>query len=216
LKEGDLAERAARGDLAFGTVDSWLIWKLTGGRTHVTDFTNASRTMLFDIGARAWSKELCALFGVPASLLPEVRASAGDFGLADGAMLGATGTIPIRGVAGDQQAALFGQGCWRPGEGKNTYGTGAFLLLNTGAKRPSSQGLLATLACDAIGAREGIDALGIERRDFPPGAPGSRETRTDEATRRRGEGRADEGRRGAFACSEKGGHDTQAVEARLT
>ena len=151
LKQGDLAERAARGDLAFGTVDSWLIWKLTGGRTHVTDFTNASRTMLFDIGARAWSKELCALFGVPASLLPEVRASAGDFGLADGAMLGATGTIPIRGVAGDQQAALFGQGCWRPGEGKNTYGTGAFLLLNTGAKRPSSQGLLATLACDASG-----------------------------------------------------------------
>jgi len=152
LKQGDLAERAARGDLAFGTVDSWLIWKLTGGRTHVTDFTNASRTMLFDIGARAWSKELCALFGVPASLLPEVRASAGDFGLADGAMLGATGTIPIRGVAGDQQAALFGQGCWRPGEGKNTYGTGAFLLLNTGAKRASSQGLLATLACDASGA----------------------------------------------------------------
>ena len=152
LKQGDLAERAARGDLAFGTVDSWLIWKLTGGRTHVTDFTNASRTMLFDIGARAWSNELCALFGVPASLLPEVRASAGDFGLADGAMLGATGTIPIRGVAGDQQAALFGQGCWRPGEGKNTYGTGAFLLLNTGAKRASSQGLLATLACDASGA----------------------------------------------------------------
>jgi glycerol kinase len=152
LQQGDHAQRAARGELAFGTVDSWLIWKLTGGRTHATDFTNASRTMLYDIGARVWSAELCALFGVPASLLPDVRASAGDFGLADGAMLGATGTIPIRGVAGDQQAALFGQGCWRPGEGKNTYGTGAFLLLNTGTRRPSSQGLLATLACDASGA----------------------------------------------------------------
>ena len=152
LAQKDFAARAARGELAFGTVDAWLIWKLTGGRVHATDYTNASRTMLYDIGARAWSKELCALFGVPASLLPEVRSSAGDFGLADGALVGASGTIPIRGVAGDQQAALFGQGCWQAGEGKNTYGTGAFLLMHTGAKRPASDGLLATLACDATGA----------------------------------------------------------------
>jgi glycerol kinase len=108
--------------------------------------------MLFDIGARAWSPELCALFSVPMSLLPDVRASAGEFGAADGALFGAKGAIPIRGVAGDQQAALFGQGCWRTGEGKNTYGTGAFLLVNSGAKRPESKGLLATLACDASGA----------------------------------------------------------------
>jgi glycerol kinase len=152
LARDGLAARAARGELAFGTVDSWLIWQLTGGRVHATDFTNASRTMLFDIERRAWSPELGTVFGVPASLLPDVRASAGDFGAANGALFGATGTIPIRGVAGDQQAALFGQGCWRAGEGKNTYGTGAFLLMNAGARRPEGgAGLLTTLACDAAG-----------------------------------------------------------------
>jgi glycerol kinase len=145
--------RAARGELAFGTVDAWLIWQLTGGRVHATDFTNASRTMLFDIERRAWSPELCALFGVHASLLPDVRASAGDFGSTRGELLGLTGAVPIRGVAGDQQAALFGQGCWRAGEGKNTYGTGAFLLMNAGLRRPEGgAGLLTTLACDAAGA----------------------------------------------------------------
>jgi glycerol kinase len=125
---------AQRGDLAAGTVDSWLVWNLTGGRVHATDPTNASRTMLFDIRAMAWSEELCALFGVPAAVLPEVRPSAGDFGIARAEVFGRE--IPIAGIAGDQQAALFGQGCWRPGEGKNTYGTGAFLLLNTGRGAP--------------------------------------------------------------------------------
>ena len=150
LREKKLAARAAAGELAAGTVDSWLIWHLTGGAVHATDHTNASRTMLFDIGTRRWSPELCAIFGVPVGMLPEVRASAGDFGTSVKDMFGTP--IPIMGVAGDQQAALFGQGCWAPGEGKNTYGTGAFLLLNTGMRRPEpGDGLLVTLACDARG-----------------------------------------------------------------
>ena len=167
LAQGGLGERAARGELAFGTVDSWLIWRLTGGRVHATDYSNASRTMLFDIGKRVWSAELCDLFGVPASLLPDVRASAGDFGMARGELLGVRGEIPIRGVAGDQQAALFGQGCWQAGEGKNTYGTGAFLLMNAGATRPpAGQGLLTTLACDTTGA----PAYALEASIFIAGA----------------------------------------------
>ncbi len=136
--------------IAAGTIDTWLIWKLTNGAVHATDPTNASRTMLYDIDARAWSPTLCRLFGVPMHLLPEVRASSGDFGVAAKEHLGAA--IPIRGVAGDQQAALFGQGCWTLGQSKNTYGTGAFLLLNTGATRPAGgKGILTTLACDATG-----------------------------------------------------------------
>ena len=136
--------------LLVGTIDSWLIWKLTDGAVHATDPTNASRTMLFDIGTRAWSTPLCALFGVPGSLLPEVRRSSGDFGVAAARHLGAE--IPILGVAGDQQAALFGQGCWEPGTSKNTYGTGAFLLLQAGATRPAGGGgMLTTIACDATG-----------------------------------------------------------------
>jgi glycerol kinase len=120
------------GDVCAGTMDSWLIWKLTNGEVHATDPTNASRTMLFDIGTRSWSDELCSIFSVPKSVLPEVRASSGDFGSTD--VFGTS--IPIRGVAGDQQAALFGQGCYDSGDGKNTYGTGAFLLLNTAQTRP--------------------------------------------------------------------------------
>ena len=148
LKEHHLQARAEKGELAFGTIDSWLIWKLTNGAVHATDPTNASRTLLYDIGAHDWSDALCQLLHVPRSMLPEVRPSAGDFGSTSS--FGPT--IPILGVAGDQQAALFGQGCWHPGEGKNTYGTGAFLLLNTGAKRPEAgEGLLVTLACDANG-----------------------------------------------------------------
>ena len=136
--------------LMAGTIDSWLVWKLTDGAVHATDPTNASRTMLFDITSRQWSAPLCALFGVPASLLPEVRRSSGAFGVAHARHFGAE--IPILGVAGDQQAALFGQGCWTPGTGKNTYGTGAFLLLQTGATRPTGGGgMLTTLACDARG-----------------------------------------------------------------
>ncbi|HKG96030.1 MAG TPA: glycerol kinase GlpK [Gemmatimonadaceae bacterium] len=147
-----LRDRAERGELAAGTIDSWLIWQLTGGAVHATDPTNASRTMLYDTAELLWSDELCALFGVPRAMLPEVRPSSGDFGLALGNLLGSGRSVPITGVAGDQQAALFGQGCWQAGEGKNTYGTGAFLLLNTGSKRPEpGDGLLATVACDAAG-----------------------------------------------------------------
>jgi glycerol kinase len=150
LAREPLARRAEAGELAAGTVDSWLVAKLTDGRVHATDFTNASRTMLFDIDRRDWSGALCDLFGVTRSLLPEVRPAAGDFGVASRRHFGAE--IPIRGVAGDQQAALYGQGCWRAGEGKNTYGTGAFLLFNTGTERPAGgDGLLTTLACDASG-----------------------------------------------------------------
>jgi glycerol kinase len=136
------------GDLCAGTIDCWIVWKLTNGKVHATDPTNASRTMLFDIGSREWSDELCELFSVPKKVLPEVRASSGDFGSTT--VFG--DEIPIRGVAGDQQSALFGQGCFHAGEGKNTYGTGAFLLLNTGANRSEpGKGILTTVACDASG-----------------------------------------------------------------
>ncbi len=138
-------ERAARGELAFGTVDSWLIWKLTGGRVHATDYTNASRTMLFDIRALKWDEELLSLFDVPMNMMPEVHPSSHEFGRTDGSVLG--GEIPITGVAGDQQAALFGQCCFEKGEAKNTYGTGCFLLMNTGYEPvESSNGLLTTIA----------------------------------------------------------------------
>ncbi|MEQ1855776.1 MAG: glycerol kinase GlpK [Longimicrobiales bacterium] len=146
----DLRGRAERGDLAVGTIDSWLITRLTNGRTHATDPTNASRTLLYNLHERAWDPWALELFGVPRSLLPEVRRSAGDFGHVDGEHLGID--VPIAGVAGDQQSALFGQGCWTPGLAKNTYGTGAFLLLNTGdAPVASKHGLLTTAACDASG-----------------------------------------------------------------
>jgi glycerol kinase len=145
-----LRQRAKDGDVVFGTIDTWLIFKLTGGKTFATDYTNASRTMLFDIGKRVWDRDLLKLFGVPRDSLAEVRNSSGDFGVARAEHFGAE--IPISGVAGDQQAALFGQGCWKPGQAKNTYGTGAFLLLNTGKKRATSKrGLLTTLACGPNG-----------------------------------------------------------------
>jgi glycerol kinase len=146
-----LAARAEAGELAAGTIDSWLVWKLTGGAVHATEPTNASRTLLFDIRTLGWSDELCEVFGVPRSILPEVHPSAGTFGTAAAEFFGSA--MPITGIAGDQQAALFGQGCWHAGEGKNTYGTGAFLLLNTGAVRPAAgEGVLTTVACDATGA----------------------------------------------------------------
>lgn len=145
-----LRERAAAGELAAGTIDSWLVWKLTGGRVHATDPTNASRTLLYNIDELDWDDELLALFGVPRGLLPEVRPSSGHFGETDASIFGRP--VPVLGVAGDQQAALFGQGCWEAGLAKNTYGTGAFLLLNTGDRRiESSRGLLTTVACDARG-----------------------------------------------------------------
>jgi glycerol kinase len=137
-------------NLAFGTVDTWLIWKLTGGRVHATDYTNASRTLLFNIVKRDWDEELCRLLEVPPELLPEVRRSTDDYGLVTS--LPEIKGIPIAGVAGDQQAALFGQACFEPGEIKNTYGTGCFMLLNTGEKPVfSRRGLLTTLAVDAVG-----------------------------------------------------------------
>lgn len=135
-------ERAERGELAFGTVDSYLIWHLTGGAVHRTDATNASRTLIFNIHKQEWDSELLELFNIPASLLPEVMDSSADFGITDPSIFGAA--IPINGVAGDQQAALFGQTCFRPGMAKSTYGTGCFLMLNTGTKALTSESRLLT------------------------------------------------------------------------
>ncbi|MBI4540436.1 MAG: glycerol kinase GlpK [Gemmatimonadetes bacterium] len=146
----DLRARAEAGELAAGTVDTWLIYRLTGGRVHATDHTNASRTLLYNLRSRAWDDELLNLFEVPPAVLPEIRPSSGEFGYARGEALGFE--TAVQGVAGDQQAALFGQGCWVPGLAKNTYGTGAFLLLYVGAQPTLSEhGLLTTLACDAAG-----------------------------------------------------------------
>ncbi len=144
----DEGEVEAGPDLAFGTVDSWLLWKLTGGAVHGTDPTNASRTLLFDIGRLTWDEELADLFGVPMSTLPEVGVSSGRLGTtAAGVVPGLGVGVPISGIAGDQQAALFGQGCFRPGMTKNTYGTGSFVLMNLGATRPEPvPGLLTTIA----------------------------------------------------------------------
>lgn len=142
--------KADRGELLFGTVDSWLIWKLTDGKVHATDYTNASRTMLFNIEKMDWDDELLSLFKVPRSMLPEVKSSGEVYGYAN---LGGV-QVPIAGVAGDQQAALFGQRCFEKGEAKNTYGTGCFLLMNAGQERPVSQnGLLTTLAAITKGER---------------------------------------------------------------
>ena len=143
------AGAAAAGRLAFGTVDAYLVARMTGGRVHATDRTNASRTLLFDIRRMAWDADLLALLGVPAAVLPEVVPSAHVVGTTDpDAFLGAA--VPIAGIAGDQQASLFGQACFAPGDAKSTYGTGAFVLLHTGAEAPaSSHGLLTTVACSA-------------------------------------------------------------------
>ena len=142
-------ERAKAGDLAFGTVDSWLIWNLTGGKVHVTDASNASRTMLYDISKGDWDDELLKLFGVPRSMLPDVRSSSEIYGMTN--LLGTP--IPIAGIAGDQQAALFGQACTKPGMAKNTYGTGCFMLMNTGTKRIASKNNLLTTVAWRIGDR---------------------------------------------------------------
>lgn len=138
-------EQAERGEILFGTVDTWLVWKLTGGKVHVTDYTNASRTMLFDIHKLEWDLEILDYFHIPASLLPEVRPSSEIYGYSDKSLTGSG--IPVAGIAGDQQAALFGQCCFGAGEMKNTYGTGCFLLMNTGDTPVNSpNGLLTTLA----------------------------------------------------------------------
>lgn len=138
-------KKAEEGRLLFGTVDTWLIWKLTGGAVHVTDYTNASRTMLFDIHNRCWDKELLEKFNIPEVMLPIVKPSSCIYGYTDPSVL--AGNIAIAGAAGDQQAALFGQCCFEPGEVKNTYGTGCFLLMNTGDKPVESKhGLITTIA----------------------------------------------------------------------
>jgi glycerol kinase len=146
-------ERAERGELAFGTVDSWLLYKLTGGRVHATEPSNASRTMVWDIRERDWSDLLLDELRIPRAMLPAVRDSGGVFAETDPGCLG--GAIPIAGIAGDQQAALFGQGCFTPGSAKNTYGTGCFLLMNTGTEAPTSKsGLVTTVAWGLDGAVE--------------------------------------------------------------
>lgn len=141
--------KAKAGELAFGTIDSWLVWNLTGGKVHITDVSNASRTMLYNIHTGAWDDELLKIFGVPRSMLPQVRSSSEVYG--DASLLG--GTVPIAGIAGDQQAALFGQVCTKPGLVKNTYGTGCFMLMNTGTKPIASKNNLLTTIAWRIGNR---------------------------------------------------------------
>ncbi len=164
LSEGGLE---ADDDLALGTVDSWLVWKLTGGAAHVTDPSNASRTMLFDIGEFRWSPELCDVLGAPVAALPEVRPSSARYGVTvDGT--GAPRGVPVSGIAGDQQAALFGQACFVPGMTKNTYGTGSFVLMNVGsACPPASEGLLTTVAWELA---DGTVAYALEGAIFVTGA----------------------------------------------
>jgi glycerol kinase len=151
LDHVDGARRNAElGKLAFGTIDSWLLWKLTGGTVHATDYTNASRTMIFNIDTKIWDEELLQILTIPATLLPDVNFSSGEFGKTNKNIIGES--IPITGIAGDQQAALYGQGCFEKGMSKCTYGTGCFLLTNTGDERiNSSSGLLTTIACNAEG-----------------------------------------------------------------
>ena len=146
-----LKKKVDAGRIAFGTIDSWLIWKLTGGRSHVTDLTNASRTMLLNIRTKKWDPVLLRIFGVPAKVLPRLQLSGSVFGTT-AAIAGLPAGIPIAGVMGDQQAALYGQGCYEAGTSKNTYGTGCFIMMNTGRKFVTSKaGLLTTLACDFKG-----------------------------------------------------------------
>ncbi len=146
-----LRSRALRGEIAFGTIDSWLIWKLTGGAAHVTDMTNASRTLLFNIRTRRWDPSLLKLFGIPSPLLPSVQPSGSIFGRTKN-VAGLPDGIPIAAVMGDQQSALYGQGCYETGTSKNTYGTGCFIMMNTGKKLVySKEGLLTTIACDFKG-----------------------------------------------------------------
>ncbi len=162
----DGQSRAEAGELLFGTVDSWLLWNLTNGLTHATDVTNASRTMLFDTGALSWDRELMDALDVPPRMMPEVKPSCGVFAHAGGNMFGGQ-SIPIAGVAGDQHAALFGQACFEPGMAKNTYGTGSFVLMNTGASRVRSDNGLITTPAWALG--DGV-AYALEGSIFSTGA----------------------------------------------
>ena len=165
LQKSDYARRAARGELAAGTIESWMVAKLTAGRVHVSDHTNASRTLLYNLRTHTWDPELLRLFNVPSEVLPSIVPSSGELGTTDPVHLGFP--LPIAGLAGDQQAALFGQGCVSPGLAKNTYGTGAFLLVFTGAQIPlPAQGILATVACGAAGE----PAYALEGSVFVAGA----------------------------------------------
>ncbi len=166
LGRGGRKAKARSGRLAFGTTDAWVLWKLTGGRRHATDYTNASRTMLFDIDRLRWDDDLLYLFGIPEAVLPEALPSRGEFGrtVVTGRL---PAGIPITGIAGDQQAALFGQACFEPGMIKNTYGTGSFIVLNTGRRRvDSSSGLITTLACGP----DGKEVYALEGSVFVAGA----------------------------------------------
>ncbi|MDP7640071.1 MAG: glycerol kinase GlpK, partial [Candidatus Hydrogenedentes bacterium] len=139
-----LRKRAEKGEILAGTIDTYLLWRLTGGRVHATDYSNASRTLIFNIHTLKWDAQLLKILDIPKAMLPEVKPSSGIFGETDPKLFGAT--IPIAGIAGDQQAATFGQGCFKPGMVKNTYGTGCFMLMNTGAKAVASKnGLLTTI-----------------------------------------------------------------------
>lgn len=159
-------ENAEAGKLLFGSVDTWLVWKMTQGRVHVTDYTNASRTMLFNINTLQWDEKLLNAFGIPRSMMAEVKSSSEVYGQTNIGGLGGT-RIPIAGIAGDQQAALYGQMCVQPGQAKNTYGTGCFLLMNTGKEKViSKNGLLTTLACD----QQGGAAYALEGAIFMGGA----------------------------------------------
>ncbi len=161
-----LRARAERGEVCFGTVDSWLTWKLSGGAAWVTDYSNASRTMLFNIHRLAWDPDLCAAMGVPPAMLPEVQPSSAIYARTAGDLLGAE--VPIAGIAGDQQAALFGQACFHPGMAKNTYGTGCFLLVHTGDRPAASRaGLITTIAASPI---RGHPEYALEGSIFVAGA----------------------------------------------
>jgi glycerol kinase len=157
--------KAARGELAFGTIDSFLLWRLTGGRVHATDATNASRTMLFDIHAQRWDEELLEIFHVPLSVLPEVHDCASQFGVTDAALLG--GAIAVTGIAGDQHAAAIGQACFSPGMIKSTYGTGCFVLVNTGSEPARSRNRLLTTVCYRL---DGQVTYALEGSIFVAGA----------------------------------------------
>lgn len=161
-----LRRKAGKGEILFGTIDTWIAWKLTGGKSHVTDFTNASRTLLFNIKTRSWDKKLLRLLKVPEAVLPTAKPSGSDFGrtVAQGPV---TAGIPIHAIMGDQQAALYGQGCYKSGEAKNTYGTGCFVVVNVGKKfQKAPFGLLETLACD----EDGNPAYALEGSIFIAGA----------------------------------------------
>jgi len=160
-----LRSRAEKGEILFGTVDSFLIWRLTGGRVHVTDVSNASRTLLMDLETLQWDDELLRIMGVPRAMLPKIVDSSGVVGETDEALFGSR--IPIAGIAGDQQAATFGQCCFKPGDTKNTYGTGCFLLMNTGSAPKASKNGLLTTVCWRVG---GVTTYGLEGSVFIAGA----------------------------------------------